>query len=185
MKYLLAIALLLTLQIPTFAATAQVSNLTDEQAAELELMGERMKSQNTNEIPTAEKLTEYAQVGEQIAKAIGAAAKECGVAVNDFVQTPVGKLTTFIIVYKLIGRDLIHYICGVGFFFVVWLALSRICGKRGFKKEIIYDDKGKKSKVLFNNFDSKEERQDFEAWRIAYLLGMAIISALSLAIFWT
>lgn len=185
MKYLIALLLILSLQIPAFAATANVNGLTDEQAAELELMGERMKSNTVESIPNAEKLSQYAELGEQIAKAIGAAAKECGVAVNEFVETPVGKLTTFIIVYKLIGRDMMHYVCGVGFFFVVWFALSRICGKRGFKKEIVYNEQGKKSKVLYNDFKDKDERDYFENWRIAYLLGFVINIVISLFIFWT
>lgn len=189
MRFLIAIVFVLTFCLSAFGERVIVDGLTDVQAAELKLQAEQLKAQAAHDpvdiIPDAEKLQEYALLGEQIARAIGAAAKETGVAVNEFVKTPVGKLTTFIIVYKLIGRDIMHYICGVGFFILAWFGLSHICGKKSFKREIIYGDKGQKNKVLYNQFLDREEKESVEMWRVAYLIGFAVILGISLIIFWT
>ena len=65
---------------------------------------------------TTETVKEYVAVGKMIGEAFASCAKEIGVAVNDFVQTPVGKITGFLIVYKIIGRDILHF--AVGFLFL-------------------------------------------------------------------
>ena len=51
-----------------------------------------------------ERISVYADVAMQVAKAIGVAAKETGVAVNEFIATPAGILTVGIILFKVFGN---------------------------------------------------------------------------------
>ena len=71
----------------------------------------------STDVPTASKVDSWVNVGEHIGQALGGAAKEVGVTINAFVQTPVGKLATALIVWKLIGSVVVHVIAGL----LIWL----------------------------------------------------------------
>lgn len=45
-----------------------------------------------------EKLNEWTDVGIKVGQALSSTCKELSIGVNDFIQTPVGKLTMFLIV---------------------------------------------------------------------------------------
>lgn len=69
-------------------------------------------------------------IGERIGKMIGGAAKEVGVAVNDFVKTPVGMTAMALIVWHYMGGMIIHVfgamlILGVGLSFILFFARRR------------------------------------------------------------
>ena len=82
------------------AAQAGFDKLSEtEKAAIVQQIAEK----NSNNAPivgniTPEKLDQFAQTGANIGKGLATAAKEIGVAVNEFVQTPVGILTVGLIV---------------------------------------------------------------------------------------
>jgi hypothetical protein len=96
-------------------AQLSTSGLTEEQVADMAALiaakkAENVKKGGTEIVEAAkdpERMKRYAEVGEAIAKSLGAAAKEMGVAVNDFMSTPAGTLTVLLIVYHFIGSDLI------------------------------------------------------------------------------
>jgi hypothetical protein len=58
--------------------------------------------------------SEWAEIGSNIGSAMVSAAKELGVAANEFSQTGIGKITTVIIAYKIIGNDILGVIIGTG-----------------------------------------------------------------------
>jgi hypothetical protein len=122
-----------------YGESFSMQNLTPEQVALLEKTASNMKTNNTKE--TAQKVSEWMAIGENLGKGLAGCAKELGVQVNDFVQTPVGKIASFIIIYKLIGRDVIHYGFGIVFFMIaisMWIYFfRRMC----VIKTITYGDK--------------------------------------------
>jgi len=74
--------------------------------------------------------TEWASVGVGVAQGLAAAAKELGVAVNDFAKTTVGQWTLWMIVWHIFGKVIIHIIgalivlaVGMGF---VWELRRRL-----------------------------------------------------------
>lgn len=72
-----------------------------------------------------EKVDQWLNIGERIGKMIGGAAKEVGVAVNDFVKTPVGLTAMALIVWHYMGGVIVHVFGGllvmaVGLGFVVY-----------------------------------------------------------------
>ena len=74
--------------------------------------------------PTVKKVAEWATLGQQFGAGLAQTAKELGIAANDFVNTPVGKLVAAIIVWKLVGGAAVHIIAGVAFFIVatpIWM----------------------------------------------------------------
>lgn len=77
-------------------------------------------------VSTVKNVSEWVDVGQKIGQMMGGAAKEVGVAVNDFVKTPVGQWTMALIIWKFMGSALVHVFGGllvliVGFSFIIFL----------------------------------------------------------------
>jgi hypothetical protein len=107
------IAILMAFSMSAMAVVdVDTRGLNDTQKAELVKMAEQMK-QSAPAITTAEKVDQWVNVGERIGKMLGGAAKEVGLAVNEFVKTPVGMLATGVIVFNYIGGAVIHVFGGL------------------------------------------------------------------------
>lgn len=73
---------------------------------------------------------QWLNIGERVGKMFGSAAKEVGVAANDFAKTDVGMLAMALIVWHFMGATIAHLFGGVlillaGAAFVVWVARRR------------------------------------------------------------
>lgn len=81
---------------------------------------------------TAENVDKWVDTGERIGRMFQGAAKEIGVAVNDFVKTPVGMMTMGVIVWKYMGRDLLQVAVAGAFFItgllIIWFVFRRSVG---------------------------------------------------------
>lgn len=74
-----------------------------------------------------------ASAAEGFARALGIAAKELGVTVNDFLHTDAGKLTAALIIWKVAGAAFIHMLYGM-LFITVGLTIVRVIYMRLFTK---------------------------------------------------
>lgn len=88
------------------------------------------------------KVDQWLNIGERVGKMIGGAAKEVGVAVNDFVKTPVGMTAMALIVWHYMGDMIVHLFGGlmvlaVGISFILYFA------RKYTRTEIIYDSEKK------------------------------------------
>lgn len=126
MKNLLIFFVFIVMSILSYGGTFSQDGLTEDQILRMQRYAAELKMQAPEE--KAKELSQWISIGEQIGKSLAGCAKELGVEVNNFVQTPVGKLSACIIVWKLLGRDVMHF--GFGFFFLImslsiWLYLFR------------------------------------------------------------
>lgn len=139
-------ALFFALVIPLYAMAVspdelQLSKLTKEQQATLLVQAAQMQKDNTasgTSTSTREVVKEWATLGADFGHGLASTAHELGIEANAFVNTPVGRLTAAIIVWKLMGGALIHIFGGTLFaviFFTVWLRLYR---KQCVIKEVTY-----------------------------------------------
>lgn len=109
MKYVMILVLTL-LSATTWAC--DMRGVPDEFAQKLKVECEQMKlaaeatTSAANAI-TPERLSEWAQISEQFAKALGIAAREVGVSVNEFMGTPAGIITTAVILWSVLGQDVL------------------------------------------------------------------------------
>jgi hypothetical protein len=71
---------------------------------------------------TVDEAEKWANTGMNIAKALGAACKELSIGVNEFARTPVGQLTTLLIVWKVIGHELVNIIGGS----IAWIFITLV-----------------------------------------------------------
>ena len=133
---ILSVILVLFMSISAKAVEVDASGLPETKKLEIQMQIEKLKAEEaaskTNkteekklkEKEKAEKeeqekistAVKYSEIGKQIGVAIGETAKSLNVAVNDFVETPVGKATFFILAWKIAGHDIMRY--GVGNFII-------------------------------------------------------------------
>jgi hypothetical protein len=128
MKTMIAILMLMVSTV-SFAGERYIdaSGLTEQQKAEIALQVAKLKDQ-TQPVDEAKNISAtvreeaeaWGTMGSNMGKAIVAAAREVGVAANDFARTDLGKVTVAVVVYKLIGRDVLGVIVGTSILFTTF-----------------------------------------------------------------
>lgn len=122
MKTTLLIALALTsfamAQPPEKMISVPESKLTEQQKAEL----------------LSDKTQSWVGIGKEIGEAVNSSMAAITTQSNNFAQTPVGKLTAFIVIWKVIGDQAIHLFGGMLEFIVfvpIWLwSYRKMCMNR-------------------------------------------------------
>lgn len=119
-QVLLAFALLFTLSTASAAVEVNTSGLTDSQKAELVKQAESMKENaRANSVEgIADNTEKWLNIGERVGKMLGGAAREVGIAANEFLQTPVGQMTAAVIVFQYMGGPIIHMFTGIAVLFL-------------------------------------------------------------------
>jgi hypothetical protein len=77
--------------------------------------------------------SQAAAAAEGFAKALGIAAKELGITVNDFLHTDAGKLTAVLIIWKVAGVAVLKILYGLAFV-TVGMVITRVIYMRLFTK---------------------------------------------------
>lgn len=122
MKKILMIAASFLLMSMGHAAQVDVNDekymLNEEQKAQVLAMIDDLnakraaqKGPNTSAV-VREEAAKWGELGANMGRAAVGAAKEVGMAANEFVSTPLGKVTMGIVIYKVIGKDIIKFIMG-------------------------------------------------------------------------
>lgn len=122
----ITVALFAALSAPVYAGGIQSNSvsgagfdeLSETQKAEVlrtiaEKAAEAKGASLTAVVSNPQKVSEWLDVGTKIGQMMGGAAKELGIAVNDFVKTPVGQWTMAIIIWKFVGGALVHVFGGL------------------------------------------------------------------------
>ena len=165
--------------------SAGFSKLTEAEKAEvIKIVADKASSKNSS-VPVAlaeDRVEKWVKIGSNIGQGLAGAAKEVGVAVNDFSQTPVGQLTMLLIVWHMIGAQLIHVFGGI-MIWIVGIAIIRHMVARAYPSKITYS---KEVKNIFGNYViEKVEPMEIDGgsaagWLCAY--GIVLIAGL-IAIF--
>lgn len=114
---------------------------------EIALMSDTEKAKVLTQIKSGDltsKFRTWTEIGEGIGSGLVATAEKLGIAVNDFANTPVGKLVLVLIVWNYMGSQIVLIMTGLGLLFIGNYAIYSLA-KKLFGK---YDEKGK-----FVNFD--------------------------------
>jgi hypothetical protein len=138
-KFIVASALALCAA-TSFASTVilDTNGLSDAQILELKAHAAKIVADAANQPVTPSVSTpsaaltiaatwgqQAAAAAEGFAKALGIAAKELGVTVNDFLHTDAGKLTAILIIWKVAGATIIHMLIGL-FVIMIGLIMTRV-----------------------------------------------------------
>ena len=187
MKKILMIAASFLLMSMGHAAQMDVNDekykLNDEQKTQVIAMLDDMNKQaaaknpkapNTSEV-VREEAAKWGELGTNMGRAAVGAAKEIGMAANEFVSTPLGKVTMGIVIYKVIGKDIIKFVMGLGiliFFFTTghyFLRMKRYTGTVEYATVPTFFMLRAKQVVVKGQTD--------ERWNVAYTI-MGVISIL-------
>lgn len=147
------------------AQTVDTSGLNAQQVAEIQaqIEAKRTETPEGKVRATVAAANEWVDIGEGIGAGVAAAARETGQVVNEFATTPVGKMTTFVILYKVIGKDILGVIVGsilMIAFVTIWLVYTN----KLFSKEKTITINADKSKVIQYRDRSWTEGQAFTAF---------------------
>jgi hypothetical protein len=122
----------LLIAVLSMGAMAEVGTvgLSEAQKAELEVQAAKMRqdalAQKSGDIKNVSATVRseaeaWGDLGSNMGKALVGAAKEVGVAANEFAATPLGQVTVAVVVYKVIGQSVIGVLVGV---FILLAGLS-------------------------------------------------------------
>jgi len=165
--FTIAVALAAAFSAPCYAggiqsgavADAGFGNLSEAQKAEvLKAIADKVAQGQTATAAATEaakvvatstpaKVSEWIDIGSKIGQAMGGAAKEIGVAVNEFVKTPVGQWTMAIIVWKFMGGVIMHLAGGV---LVAIIGMGTVIYVARRRREVKYTYDAEKKTTLGN-----------------------------------
>lgn len=139
--------------LPAFAECdlSNVKGLSDVTKQELKIscQQEILKSKQAIGNPLAgvdvsnpEKLSQWGLVAQEWARALGIAAKELGIAVDEFLDTDAGKLTAIIIIWQVAGEAILGFVVGIPLLIIVMVVGLRTA-RRAKIKRIIYSEEDK------------------------------------------
>lgn len=94
------------------AQTIDTRGLNKQQIAELQTQRDKMLSPEGVSASVRNEAKAWADLGANIGTAMVSAAKEVGIAANEFGQTQLGKIVTGIVVYKVMGKDILGIVVG-------------------------------------------------------------------------
>lgn len=95
----------------------EFNNLSDtDKAAIILQIAEMREKVEPAPLPTAETLEKWADVGTKYGKMLGGIANELGIAANEFATTPVGIISTVVVVWHFLGEDFTEMMVSMGWF---------------------------------------------------------------------
>ena len=153
-----------------------------EKAEVIKMVADKASQKDVTPVMAEDRVEKWVKIGSNIGQGLAGAAKEVGVAVNDFANTPVGQLTMILIVWHMIGAQLIHVFGGI-MIWVVGIGIIRHMVARSYPCKITYS---KEVKNIFGNYVVEKSEPiamddgNAAGWLVAY--GIVLIAGL-IAIF--
>lgn len=175
-------SILLCLSGITSAADEQIDtrDLSQAQIAEIKKQVSTMKAETNTPVNISKTVRGEAEawgdLGANMGKAMVGAAKEVGVAANDFASTSLGKIVVFIIAYKIIGKSILGVIIGslifnVGTTLSIWFFRSSRWSKVKYTKEPAFWGLYQRQIVVEKDTDS-----DTVGWQFFFGTIMLVLS---------
>jgi len=157
------VALMLSISVSAFAASQTGLSSNDVSSAGFAKLSESEKAEILKQVAdkaatkdifggtkeaSEDKVERWVKIGSNIGQGLAGAAKEVGVAVNDFANTPVGQLTMMLIVWHMMGGTLVHIFGGL-MIWIVGFSAIRYFFKQAYPNEVTYSTT---QKNIFGNF---------------------------------
>lgn len=176
-KTITAILLLVTLVTGQAYAACDLSNtsgLPEAKVKELELACQTALDEvkgvvvpGVTNLADPGKLSEWGVVAQEWAKALGIAARELGIAADEFLGTTAGKLTAAVIIYQVAGEDIMGIVLGVPLLIVVLVVGSKLAHKC-LVEEVVFSETEKnwRGKPLIKKVVLKNISECGEFWLV-------------------
>jgi len=170
---------------PQTINSIDVSKLSPEQKTKLlgqvaDLQKEANNPSNISESVRTE-ATKWVELGSNMGKAAAGAAKELGIAANDFVQTPLGRITMLVVVYKVVGGPLVHIGFGL-LFLTITLTLALYLFTRKAYEEVEYEEVpvffGMFRRSVMKKFTMDTSQREMYIWFSVWVLCVGLVISL-------
>lgn len=162
---------------PQDTVTIPKSELTDQQKTELEQKDLQDK---------IDRYGKWVGVGHEIGVAVNEGLTAVTTNANTFAQTPVGKWTMFVIIFKVIGEKIIGYFVGLVFFLIgipVWIWSYRRYIPHKYVHKVNYGPDGKKTSVEYGHgYGDDLSASDATGWAIGHWVILLIFIAIGCGI---
>ena len=142
-------------------AYIDTSKLSKAQIAELAAKAEEMGATTpVNVSATVRQEAEaWGTLGANMGKAMVGAAREVGVASNEFANTSLGKVVVGIVAYKVVGKDILGVIFGsmilvIGYSLAIWMMTTRRWSDVTYEYEPVFWGMYKRQRVVKSHTDS-------------------------------
>ena len=130
-KLLMILALAISMPAMASSTALNTDGLTAEQMSQLAAKANEMRKQPTNVSAEIRKEAEaWGELGANMGRAMVGAAREVGVAANEFSQTSLGKVVVVLVAYTLVGQEALGIVFGtltlvVGTLLAIWVAMTQ------------------------------------------------------------
>lgn len=105
--YLLITFLISTFLVPTIATAVTLDDLKLMDPLTASQVLDQLSNKAPENVSRAEQADEWVTLAERLGKALSSLAREAGVALNEFVKTPVGVITITVLLWKTIGVSIV------------------------------------------------------------------------------
>lgn len=181
-KILVALSLFLSLN--AFASiqntTVDLSKLTPEQRQIITQQVNDLSTTPTNISASVRKEAEaWGDLGANMGKAMVSAAKEVGVAANEFSQTSLGRVVVFMVAYKIVGHDILGVLFGslilvFGYGLAIWVLLTKRWSKVKYEYEPVLWGLYKKARIVEFETDSDTVTTKFIVFCVLLLMSTVV-----------
>lgn len=125
-----------------------VANSIDVNQMSVEQRAALLMQLSAAQTPVVEqRVDQWVDIGAKIARGIGAGAKELGVAVNEFSGTPVGKMTAVLLVWHILGEQIVDIFTGI-FVWIIGISGIRYYTRKMYPINVKYHES---EKNIFGN----------------------------------
>jgi hypothetical protein len=150
------------------------SKLSKQQLAEVEADDLKAK---------AEQYGKWVGIGKEVGIAVNDGLSAVTTQTNNFAQTPVGKWTIAVIVFKVVGVQVIGLLVGLGMFAVgipIWLwSYRKFLPHAVLDKETLDKETGK---VVSREYKRYDDNEIASSWRIGHWVIFGVFTATALGI---
>lgn len=137
MKYFL-LSILLLFSFSTYAGTCavqinSVSDLSESDRQKMIVQCENAKMAaitNTSNGVTAENVDKWAEIATKFVAALSLVAAEAGRSLNEFLPTPAGILASTLIIWQVMGDDIMHLVACIGIMMVAGFYIKGVAAYR-------------------------------------------------------
>lgn len=156
---------------------ADMDKLTDVQKAELALQVAKQVEEQKAVVQNPKQVKEWVSYGTEIGQALAGTARELGVVANEFIKTPAGQLTMGMIIWKVMGNDIVHVGLALILFFTLvpgWIYMfHRMCIIKGYEYQQYEEDGKPKTRKVKVYYDTG--RDDIDGTRVMMMVVLAVI----------
>ena len=190
MKQLFVALMMVVMSSMAFAGervSIDTSKLTAEQKEQLGKMVVQASPKTDGELDMLEKAARFGQI---IGSGIGAAARELGIAVNEFSQTTPGRVAMLILVWKYMGDAILGVMVGIPVLVLgMWVGWKMVHRgrQRNYTREYVYVpvlwglfNRRKLAKEVYNRNSESSESDDWMQTIGYFCMIMSVVVGLNI-----